>query len=190
MTDSIEKIKKFAVVSKEAQDILISPQSPIVLLPKKKAARIAKSVAQGTDTFGFMLCYAPLHYLLFAEGLELLVMTSGNIADEPLIRDNKKAIEKLGSIVDAFLMHNRDIYRQVDDSIIYFIGKRPALLRRSRGFVPSPVTTNIKAGKHILAAGPDLKNTFCLVKGNQYIVSEHIGAAAARRRSCASSEAS
>jgi hydrogenase maturation protein HypF len=175
MTDSIEKIKKYAIVSKEAQSVLTSPQSPIVLLLKKDKVKIAQSVAQGTDTFGFMLCYAPLHYLLFAEGLEVLVMTSGNVADEPLIRDNKKAIKKLGPIVDAFLMHNRDIFRQVDDSIIYFIGKQPALLRRSRGFVPSPVTANIKTEKHILAAGPDLKNTFCLVKGNQYIVSEHIG---------------
>ena len=175
MTDSVEKIKKYAIVSKEAQIALISPQSPIVLLPKKNGADIAQSAAEGTDTFGFMLCYAPLHHLLFAEGLEVLVMTSGNIADEPLIRDNKNAIKKLGPIVDAFLMHNRDIYRQVDDSIIYFIGKRPALLRRARGFVPSPVTTTIKSNKHILAAGSDLKNTFCLVKGSQYILSEHIG---------------
>jgi hydrogenase maturation protein HypF len=175
MTDSIERIKKYAVVSKEAQIALTSPQSPIVLLPQKRGAAIAQSVAEGTNTFGFMLCYAPLHYLLFSEGLEVLVMTSGNVSDEPLICDNQKAIQKLGNIADAFLMHNRDIYRQVDDSIVHFIADEPVFLRRARGFVPTPITSDIKANKQILAAGADLKNTFCLVKGNQLILSEHIG---------------
>jgi hydrogenase maturation protein HypF len=175
MTDSIEKIKKYAVVSKEAEKLLKSPQSPIVLLPKKPAASIAQSAAEGTDTLGFMLCYAPLHYLLFAEGFEVLVMTSGNISDEPLICDNEKAINLLGNIADAFLLHNRVIYRQVDDSIVHFIDDKPVLLRRARGFVPAPVTTDIKIRKHILAAGSDLKNTFCLAKDNQFILSEHIG---------------
>jgi hydrogenase maturation protein HypF len=175
MTDSIEKIKKYATVSGEAEKVLKSPQSPIVLLPKKTEAKIAQSVAEGTNTFGFMLCYAPLHYSLFQEGIEVLVMTSGNVSDEPLICDNKKAIFSLGNIADSFLMHNRDIYRQVDDSIMHFIADEPVLLRRARGFVPTPISTNIKAQKHILAAGADLKNTFCLTKNNQLILSEHIG---------------
>ncbi len=183
MTDRIEKIKKYAVVSESARLLLESPQSPIVLLPKKKnsacgepvESTIAASVADGVNMFGFMLCYAPLHYLLFAEGLEVLVMTSGNISDEPLICKNEKALEKLSCVADAFLMHDREIYRQVDDSIVHFIDDEPVLLRRARGYVPTPILTDENPPLDIFAAGADLKNTFCFAKQNQLICSEHIG---------------
>ena len=122
-----------------------------------------------------MLCYAPLHHLLFAEGIKVLVMTSGNISDEPLICKNDEAIERLGNIADAFLMHDREIYRQVDDSIVHLIDDKPVLLRRSRGYVPAPITIKQTSQCDILAAGADLKNTFSFVKGNQLICSEHIG---------------
>ena len=153
MSDSVEKIKRYAIVDESAENLLKSPQSPIVLLPKKPDSAIAPSVAEGVDTFGFMLCYAPLHYLLFAQGLEVLVMTSGNISDEPLICDNEKATERLGDIADIFLMHNRDIYRQVDDSIVHIIDDRPVLLRRARGYVPMPVTFAQSCPVDIFAAG-------------------------------------
>jgi len=175
MTDTVEKIKKYAVVSEPARLLLESPQSPIVLLPKKESSAIAASVADGVNTFGFMLCYTPLHYLLFAEGLEVLVMTSGNMSDEPLICKSEKAIEKLSPIADAFLMHDREICRQVDDSIVHFIDDEPVLLRRARGYVPAPVLTDESAPLDIFAAGADLKNTFCFAKQNQLICSEHIG---------------
>jgi len=175
MAETIDKIRKYAVVSKEAERILKSPESPIVLLPKKKDSLIAPSVAESVDTFGFMLCYAPLHYLLFAEGPEVLVMTSGNISDEPLICKDEKAAEKLSDVVDAFLMHDREIYRQIDDSIVHFIEDEPVLLRRARGYVPTPFVSEKKATQDILAAGADMKNTFCFVKQNQLICSEHIG---------------
>ena len=175
MAGSIEKIKKYAIVSELAEQVLKSPQSPIVLLPKKKGSAIAPSVAGGVDTFGFMLCYAPLHYLLFAQGIEVLVMTSGNISDEPLICKNEKALEKLGQVADAFLMHDREIYRQVDDSVIHFIDGQPVPLRRARGHVPTPIFMEGNCREDIFAAGSDLKNTFCLVKQNQLICSEHIG---------------
>jgi hydrogenase maturation protein HypF len=175
MTDSIEKIREYAVVSELAEQVLKSPQSPIVLLPKKESAAIAPSVAAGVNTFGFMLCYAPLHYLLFARGVKVLVMTSGNIADEPLICKNEIALERLGGIADAFLMHNRDIYRQVDDSIVHFIADEPVLLRRARGYVPTPIFMEQNCEQDIFAAGADLKNTFCFAKQNQLICSEHIG---------------
>jgi hydrogenase maturation protein HypF len=175
MTDRIEKIKKYAVVSEPARLLLESPQSPIVLLPKKENTEIAASVADGVGTFGFMLCYAPLHHLLFAEGLEVLVMTSGNISDEPLICKNEKALEKLSCVADAFLMHDREIYRQVDDSIVHFIDDEPVLLRRARGYVPTPILTDENTPLDIFAAGADLKNTFCFAKQNQLICSEHIG---------------
>ena len=175
MADSIETIKKYAVVGEIAEQVLKSPQSPIVLLPKKEGSSIAPSVAGGVDTFGFMLCYAPLHYLLFAQGVEVLVMTSGNISDEPLICENETALEKLGQVADAFLMHDREIYRQVDDSIIHFIDGRPVPLRRARGYVPTPIFMEENCREDIFAAGADIKNTFCFAKQNQLICSEHIG---------------
>jgi hydrogenase maturation protein HypF len=175
MTDTIEKIREYAVISHLAEQVLKTPQSPIVLLPKKQNVAIATSVAAGVNTFGFMLCYAPLHYLLFAQGLKVLVMTSGNIADEPLICKNEVALERLGSVADAFLMHDRDIYRQVDDSIVHFVDEQPVLLRRARGYVPTPIFMEQNCEQDIFAAGADLKNTFCFAKQNQLICSEHIG---------------
>jgi hydrogenase maturation protein HypF len=175
MAASVEKIKEYALVNERAEKILRSPQSPIMLLPKKKDAAIAPSVAEGVSTFGFMLCYAPLHYLLFAEGIEVLVMTSGNISDEPLICRNENALRRLGTVADAFLMHEREIYRQVDDSIVHFVDAEPVLLRRARGYVPTPILTAQACEQEIFAAGSDLKNTFCFVKQNQLICSEHIG---------------
>jgi len=175
MTDSPEKISKYAIVCEAAKDILRSPQSPIVLLPKKKGSAIAPSVAEGVDTYGFMLCYAPLHHLIFQEQLEVLVMTSGNISDEPLICENDEALARLGEVADAFLLHDRQIYRRVDDSIVHFISDRPVLIRRARGYVPTPIQLERRCVEDIFAAGADLKNTFCFVKADQLICSEHIG---------------
>jgi len=175
MTGSIEKIREYAAVSELAEQVLKSPQSPIVLLPKKKGSAIAPAVAEGVGTYGFMLCYAPLHLLLFEQNIEALVMTSGNISDEPLICKNDQALENLGAVADAFLMHDREIYRQVDDSIVHFVAGEPVPLRRSRGYVPTPIFMEENCSRQILAAGGDLKNTFCLAKQNQLICSEHIG---------------
>ena len=175
MAASLEEIAKHAVVSELATGVLRSPQSPIVLLPRRADSPIAPSVAQGVDTFGFMLCYAPLHRLLFAEGIDVLVMTSGNISDEPLICDNDEALSRLGAVADVFLMHDRQIYRRVDDSIVHFIAGRAVLLRRARGYVPAPIPIEHRCCEDIFAAGADMKNTFCLVKQNQVICSEHIG---------------
>ena len=175
MADSIETIKQHAIVSTRAQEALKSPESPIVLMPKTHDSTIAASVAEGVNTFGFMLPYAPLQHLLFAEGLKVLVMTSANISDEPLICKNDEAIECLGNIADAFLMHDREIFRQVVDSIVHLIDEQSILLRRSRGYVPTPVLMKQTCPKDIFAAGSDLKNTFCFVKTNQLICSEHIG---------------
>ncbi len=175
MAGSIDTIRKYAVVDRGTEEMLASPLAPIVLLPKRPDAAIAPSVAQGVSTFGFMLCYAPLHVLLFAEGLDVLVMTSANISDEPLTCKNDVALQRLGDIADAFVMHDREIYRQVDDSIVHVIDDEPVPLRRARGYVPTPILIERSAGPDILATGADLKNTFCLVKQNQLILSEHIG---------------
>ena len=176
MAASIGSIRKYAVVDEVSERLLKSPESPIVLMNMKEPNSIAPSVAFGTDRFGFMLCYAPLHHLLFAEqGIEVLVMTSANLSDEPLICNNEQAIEDLGDIADVFLMHDRDIYRQVDDSVVHEVNGQAAFLRRARGYVPTPIYRGKPAQKEIFATGPDLKNTFCFVKGDQYLTSEHIG---------------
>ena len=176
MAADIEKIKQFAVVDEKAEEILQGIEAPIVLLPKEKPNTIAPSVARDVNMFGFMLPYTPLHHLIFAEGkLDALVMTSGNICDEPLICKDSEALEKLGDVADAFLMHDRIIYRQVDDSIIHIIRNEPVLLRRSRGFVPQAFVSKNSVSADIFAAGADLKNTFCFVKKNRFILSEYIG---------------
>ena len=179
MANSISNIKKYALVNALEEQILTSPQAPIVLLEKRNDinTKIAESVAEGVSSFGFMVCYTPLHWLLMGENLELLVMTSANVSDEPLICDNDIAIKKLSHIADAFLMHNRQIFRQIDDSIVQVINNQPSIIRRARGYVPTPIKfiagDNNKA--KILATGTDLKNTFALCKNNQIICSEHIG---------------
>jgi len=176
MAKDIETISKYAKVSEQAKKLLQSPQAPIVLLERKADTKIAASVAEGTGTLGFMLPYAPLHHLLFAEkDVEVLVMTSANISDEPLICDNDIALKKLGGVADAFVFHDREIYRQIDDSVVHIIDGASAPLRRARGYVPGPVLRKIASAKQIFAAGGDLKNTICFVKDNQYILSEHIG---------------
>jgi hydrogenase maturation protein HypF len=175
MARTVQDVRKYAVVDPAAEEALVSPQSPIVLLPKRPDSTIAPSVAEGVGTFGVMLCYAPLHHLLFAEGLDVLVMTSANWSDEPLICRNELALERLGHVADAFLMHDREIFRQVDDSIVHFAAGEQVLLRRARGYVPTPILMAEPSPQQILATGADLKNTFCLVKQNQLILSEHIG---------------
>ncbi len=176
MAADTETIRRYAQVDDAAEALLTSPQRPIVLLDKQPNAAIAPSAAQGTHRFGFMLCYAPLHHLLFAElGISVLVMTSANFSEEPLICDNAQAVEELGQIADAFLMHNRAIERQVDDSVAHSVDGGPAMLRRARGYVPEPLYRAAPSKRIIFAAGADLKNTFCFVKGDQYLLSEHIG---------------
>ncbi|HPS55121.1 MAG TPA: carbamoyltransferase HypF, partial [Sedimentisphaerales bacterium] len=175
MADSVEKIRKYAYVGEAEEGLLRSGQGPIVLLRKKDDSGIAESVAEGVSCYGFMFCYSPVHWLVFEHFDGVMVMTSGNVSDEPLIKDNDEAVEKLGWIADAFLMHNRDIYRQVDDSIAHVIEGQAVLIRRARGYVPGPIVIGDRASGDILATGADLKNTFSIVKDDQLICSEHIG---------------
>ena len=175
MAASLEKIMKHAEVSEEAGRILQDPRAPIVLLPKKAGSSIAGDVAAGVNTFAFMLCYAPLHHMLFEKDIDVLVMTSGNISDEPLVCGNDEALSRLAGVADAFLMNDRDIYRRVDDSIVHFITGEPVLLRRARGYVPEPVTLDKTSPRRVFAAGADLKNTFCFTSRNRIFCSEHIG---------------
>jgi hydrogenase maturation protein HypF len=173
MFKDIDTAHKFAQISEEEEKTLTSWQRPIVLL--KSVRKLAQSVSVGFDTIGSMLPYLPFHHLLF-EYLqqEVIVLTSGNISDEPIIIDNQDAIDILGPISDAVLINNRDIYNRTDDSVIRFINNKPRLIRRSRSWVPRPVNLKLDVDG-IFACGAELVNCFCIGKGKQAILSQHIG---------------
>lgn len=165
---------------KEAErELLISPEHPIVLLHRRAASTIAAAIAPGQNTLGVMLPYTPLHHLLLERkpGFpEALVMTSGNLSEEPIVTDNAEARERLAPLADACLMHNRDIYTRCDDSVVRSLDSPPTRLisRRSRGYAPLPIHLPCTAPP-LLAAGAELKNTFCLTQGRYAFLSHHIG---------------
>ena len=140
----------------------------------KPDSTIAKAVAPGLDHLGVMLPYTPLHHLLMSETGTPLVMTSGNISEEPIVKDNDEALQRLGGIADYFLVHNRDIYARYDDSVMMVVNNTPQFVRRARGFAPHPVRLDFKA-RQILACGAEEKNTFCLTRDDYAFVSQHIG---------------
>jgi hydrogenase maturation protein HypF len=163
-----------------ASAVLQSIQRPIVLLPKKlrpggDASIIPDEVAPFNRYLGIFLPYTPLHYLLLAEGgFKALVMTSGNLSEEPIAIDNREAIHRLNILADYFLVHNRDILLRCDDSVVRVAGGITRQLRRSRGFVPVPVFLKDDQPS-VLAVGGELKNTICLTKGNHAFLSQHVG---------------
>ena len=158
-----------------AADLLALPSRPIVLLARRPDAPVASAVAPGNRALGLILPYTPLHHLLLSEVGEPIVLTSGNRADEPIAYRDEDALARLGDIADAFLVHDRPIHIRVDDSVVRPMAGRAVPVRRSRGFVPMPVTVPIAARDHVLAVGAELKNTVCLVRGDQAFVSHHIG---------------
>ena len=172
---NLQQIKKFCKVSSEEEHLLISPRKPIVLLKRKDGASLPQEIAPKNKYLGVMLPYTPLHYLLLSEVKVPLIMTSGNISEEPIAYRDEDALNKLSKIADAFLMHNREIRIRVDDSVVRVVDKKPMIIRRSRGYAPQPVGLNFKAKKCVLAMGAHLKNTFCFLKRNYGIVSHHIG---------------
>ncbi len=242
MAPDVKTIKKFCMVSKDEEYLLISNKRPIVLLKKrgilqpypnpptsrerefirfadkyspstggrglggggaellqKRQDYLPDAVAPNNQYLGFMLPYTPLHYLLFyypesspVANFDSLVMTSGNISEEPLVIDNEEAVSKLSEIADAFLVHNRDIFMRIDDTVAKVISQKSILngqklrhadldsrpstffIRRSRGYVPDPILLN-EDGPEVLGCGSDIKNTFTLIKGSFAISSQHIG---------------
>ena len=155
----------------EAAEQLTCRERPIVLLRRKKTCPFAIG-SPGTRSVGFMLPYSPLHHLLLDD--RPLVMTSGNLSDEPICRENEEALSRLSSLADSFLLHNRDIHVVCDDSVVRLHQKSEVPIRRARGFAPLPV--NLKRdGETVLAVGAELKSTFCLTKGSYAYLSPHIG---------------
>ncbi len=164
----------YAHITPEEAELLTSIQRPIVLLTKKLPERLAFSVAPRNQYVGVMLPYTPLHHMLMGHGFAALVMTSGNLSEEPIAIDNEEAFERLRDIADYFLVHDRDIYLRSDDAIVRRAGGQTRLIRRSRGFVPIPLFLKEELPS-VLACGAELKNTVCLTKGKQAFVSQHIG---------------
>ena len=197
MMPDIETVEQNCNISIYEREMLLSRQRPILLLDKKTGIFIAPAVAPNQKTLGVMLPYTPLHYLLFSQPgkskteteLSALVMTSGNLSEEPIAYTNEDARDQLSSLADAFLMHDRDIRTRCDDSVYRVINcnsfdtdeeRSPSKfttypLRRSRGFAPNPIQLSWKNAPQILATGPELKNTFCLTKDNYAFLSHHIG---------------
>jgi len=173
MISTIEGIEKHCLVSTEERKLLQSPQCPIVLLRWKHGSNISPAVAPNLKYLGVMLPYTPLHHLLLSETGLPLVMTSGNISEEPIAKDNDEALRRLGGIADYFLVHNRDIYARYDDSV-YIVEGAPQVIRRARSYAPYPIFLPFKS-KPILACGAELKNTFCLTKDEHAFLSQHIG---------------
>lgn len=206
MMPDIETIERQCFVSDAEKELLTSPARPIVLLKKKSDSTIVEEVSPKQAWLGVMLPYTPLHYLLFDDRrqttddgkssivhrrLSALVMTSGNLSEEPIATGNDEARERLSKLADAFLMHNRDIYIRCDDSVVRAYDDRPLTIdhtlssavnrpssvypiRRSRGYSPFPVKLPFEVPQ-LLATGSELKNTFCITNGNYAFLSHHIG---------------
>jgi hydrogenase maturation protein HypF len=196
MARDITVIEEYCTPNAKERELLKSPAAPIVLMQRKgledRVTReklltpnssfltpnsLAPSVAPGQNTLGFMLPYTPLHHLILKRMNRPIVLTSGNISDEPQCIDNEEAREKLGKIADYFLLHNRHILNRLDDSIVRVVGDKVQTIRRARGYAPTPINLppGFKKVPHILAMGSELKNTFCLLRDGQAILSHHLG---------------
>jgi hydrogenase maturation protein HypF len=174
MMRDMSVVRRFCELSEGECDALTSAEAPIVLLKKRMIEGLSPAVAPGNDRIGVMLPYTPLHTLLFDESLEVLVMTSANFSEEPLVNENDEALLRLKGITDAYMMHNRPIYLKCDDSVTIHLSGKLRQIRRSRGYVPAPVLL-CDDGPVVLATGGELKNTLALLKGNHALLSQHIG---------------
>lgn len=173
MTLLLKNLKVIAEISAEEKELLSSWQRPIVLLKYKNG--LAKGVSNGLNKVGVMLPYMPLHYQLFKKlKTQFIVLTSGNISDEPIVIDNNKATVIFKDKVDGIINYNRDIYNRVDDSVCTVINRNTRVIRRSRGFAPRPIVTDFNT-EGIFAAGAELANSFCIGKGEQALMSQYLG---------------
>lgn len=174
MLPDLKAAKEHCLISEEERKLLLSPESPIVLLRWKKESLISRAVAPNQNYIGVMLPYTPLHHLLMQESRMALVMTSGNLSEEPIAKENGEALFRLRGIADAFLLHDRDVCMQYDDSVTAVMDGQPTILRRARGYAPFPIRLPFSA-KPILACGAEVKNTFCLTRDQYGFISQHIG---------------
>ncbi len=178
MAANLETIRQNCILSNDEEDLLLSPQHPIVLLEKKPGCSLPDELAPGQRTLGFMLPYTPHLELLFYNKKgncpDVLVMTSGNLSEEPIAYRDDDAQVQLSSLSDGFLVHDRAIHTRVDDSVTRRVMERTCLIRRSRGYAPNPILLPIEC-RSVLATGPELKNTFCMTRDAYAFISHHIG---------------
>ncbi len=175
MVRSMEEAERYCLVSEAERGLLASPRAPIVLLREKEGSPISREVAPGLRDQGIFLPYTPLHHLLLEEAKIPLVMTSGNISEEPIAKENEEARCRLAGIADYFLFHDRDILVRYDDSVSSVLLGGEYILRRARGYAPYPVILPGESPVEVLALGGELKNTFCFLRGRHAFLSQHIG---------------
>jgi hydrogenase maturation protein HypF len=179
MAADVAAARELVVLAPEDEALLAAASRPIVLAPRRPGALVAATVAPRSGDLGVMLPYSPLHHLLLADAGTALVMTSGNVSDEPIAYRDDDALERLREIADLFLLHDRPIHMRTDDSVARTVvagdRRRPLLMRRSRGYVPASLDLPVTARAHVLACGAELKSTFCVAKGGRAWVGHHIG---------------
>lgn len=174
MLPDLAAARQYCLIEAGEAELLSAQRRPIVLLRKRAdGLRLAEAVAPRNPRLGVMLPYTPLHYLLIEE-MPPLVMTSGNVSDEPIVYEDAEAVSRLSGIAGCFLTHDRAIFRRCDDSVAVYAAGAPRLLRRSRGYAPQPIPL-WDSGKSILACGGEQKNTFCLTRRDKAFLSQHIG---------------
>ncbi|MFN5240238.1 MAG: carbamoyltransferase HypF [Aphanizomenon sp.] len=177
MARDINIISEYCYINDLEKQLLTSSAAPIVLLKIKDNSKLASDLAPGQNTLGFMLPYTPLHHLILRRMKVPIVLTSANISNEPQCINNEDAKDKLSKIADYFLLHNRDIVNRVDDSVVRVIDNKIQTLRRARGYAPAPIILppGFEKIPPILAMGSELKNTFCLLREGEAILSQHLG---------------
>lgn len=177
MATNVEMIERYCEVSAQERAALESPEAPIVVLKARADCGLASGLAPGQRTLGFMLPYTPMHHMLLKRFKAPVVMTSGNVSDEPQCTHNDEAMRRLNPICDFALVHDRDIENRVDDSVTRVVDGELRVLRRARGYAPAPIDLppGFACNQSLLAMGGDLKNTFCVVDGPRAILSQHMG---------------
>jgi len=175
MVADLATARRLCEVDEASAALLASPRRPIVLMRRRMGTSVAPSVAPRNRQLGIMLPYTPLHHLLLAAVGRPIVLTSGNVSDEPIAYRDDDALARLAAIADAFLGHDRAIHSRADDSVARAVAGREMLLRRSRGYAPEPVAVRAAFRRPVLACGAELKSTFCLAKEHHAFVSQHIG---------------
>ncbi|MBK1724134.1 carbamoyltransferase HypF [Thiocystis violacea] len=180
MARDLSVIRAYCAVGADEEALLASPAAPILLLERSATdppRPLAPDIAPGQRSLGFMLPYSPLHHLLLRDWARPLVMTSGNLSEEPQCIDNADAASRLGPLADFSLLHDREIVNRVDDSVVRRMAGAPRLLRRARGYAPTPIQLppGFEDTPPILALGGELKNTFCLLRNGSAILSQHLG---------------
>jgi len=175
MVASLADARTLCELDAAAEAALTSIRRPIVLAPRRPGAGVASGVAPGLPELGVMLPYSPLHHLLLTAARRPLVMTSGNLSDEPIAHDDDDAATRLGPMVDGLLQHDRPIHIRCDDSVVRSTSAGPQLLRRSRGYAPERIALPFTSTRQVLAVGAELKNTVCVAKNGWVVPSHHIG---------------